>query len=80
MVRLSSFLLSRRPTGDHGLRWYQTKSAKVAVAWSALIVVGLGAFVIARDDAIKNRQEQMRLRKALKEQVIKEQEEATKNN
>lgn len=44
-------------------------------------MVGLGAFVIARDNAIKNRQEQMRVRKALKEQVVREQEEeATKNN
>ena len=46
---------------------------------AVLIVVGLGAFVVARNDAIKKRQDQMRYRKALKEQVIREQE-ASKDN
>jgi len=72
MVRLSDILLNKNT--DHGLRWYQTKSAKVNLSWGALIVVGLGAFVIARNDAIKKRQEQMRIRKAIKDQVVKEQD------
>jgi len=78
MVRLSDFLLNKSKI-DHGLRWYQTKSAKVNISWAVLIVVGLGAFVVARNDAIKKRQDQMRYRKALKEQVIREQE-ASKDN
>jgi len=77
MVRLSSWLASTSGNwrGEHGKYWYQTKHAKVNLSWAALIVVGLGTFVLARNDAIKKRQDQMRIRKEIKALVTREQEQ-----
>ena len=42
-----------------------------------LLVLGLGAFALAKDDAIKKRQQQMRIRKDIAKQVEIEQLEET---
>ena len=86
MVRLSGWLLNlakapkakpavSRFQGEHGKRWYQTKHAKINIAWSLLVIGSLGAFVFVRQDAVKKRQEQMRIRKEIKAQVAREQDE-----
>lgn len=85
MVRLSGWLLNlAKPSkakpvssfqGEHGKRWYQTKHAKVNIAWAVLVIGSLGLFVIVRQDAVRKRQEQMRIRKEIRDQVTKEQDE-----
>ena len=44
---------------------------------AVLLVLGLGAFALAKDDAIKKRQQQMRIRKDIAKQVEIEQLEET---
>jgi len=86
MVRLSGWLLNlakapkakpavSRFQGEHGKRWYQTKHAKVNIAWAVLTIGSLGLFVIVRQDAVKKRQEQMRIRKEIRDQVTREQDD-----
>jgi len=80
MVRLSG-LLQGRNIEDR--KWYHSRIAKVNISWAVLVVLGISAFVFARDDAVKKRQQQMRMRKeivAQVEQEIAEREAAKKQD
>jgi len=68
MVRLSGLL--QKSVGER--KWYHSRIARVNISWAVLIVIGLGSFVYARDDAIKQRREQLRIRKEVKAQVERE--------
>merc|ERR1712156_574034 len=75
MVRLFDALLQQKQPRE--VPWYQTKVWKVNASWGVLLVLGLGAFALAKDDAIKKRQQQMRIRKEIAKQVEIEQLEET---
>ena len=46
--------------------------SKIAIGWAVVISLGLGSFVIARDDVIKNRRAMMEARRKIKDQADKE--------
>jgi len=68
MVRLSGWL--QRSEGER--KWYHSRIARVNISWAVLIVVGISSFVYARDDAIKQRREQLKVRKEVRAQVERE--------
>lgn len=66
LIRKSSYEPSPTP------KWYQSRVVKINVAWGFLIFFGISTFVLARDITIGQRQEQMRARKAIQQQVKEE--------
>jgi len=66
MVRLTNFLKLRER------KWYESPIARVNVSWGILIVLGISAFVWARNDALEQRKQQMKIRKEVKAQVERE--------
>jgi len=46
--------------------------SKIVLGWAVVISLGLGSFVLARDDVIKNRKAMMEARRKIKDQADKE--------
>jgi len=53
-------------------KWYHSRIARVNISWGVLIVLGISSFVWARNDAIEQRKQQMKIRKEVKAQVERE--------
>ena len=50
----------------------QSKVLKVNIGWAAIIVAGIGSFVLARNQVLEKRQKQMTKQKEIIEKVTRE--------
>ena len=55
-------------------RWYHSNILKVAFGWTLLIGASLGTFVLARNNVLAKRKEQMQVRRKIKEEIEREAE------